>query len=72
MTNGRLFDNDDVAYNNCTSFYSEYSGNDEADQYNFAYDYNEDGYPRQVNCNLSNISGNFDGTITTTIDINYY
>ena len=36
------------AYNNCTSFYSEYSGNDEADQYNFAYDYNEDGYPRQA------------------------
>jgi len=58
------------AYNNCTSFYSEYSGNDEADQYNFAYDYNEDGYPRQVIVTYQ--GGNFDGTITTTIDINYY
>ena len=58
------------AYNNCTSFYSEYSGNDEADQYNFAYDYNEDGYPRQAIVTYQ--GGNFDGTITTTIDINYY
>ena len=51
-------------------FYSEYSGNDEADQYNFAYDYNEDGYPRQAIVTYH--GGNFDGTITTTIDINYY
>ena len=58
------------AYNNCTSFYSEYSGNDEADQYNFAYDYNEDGYPRQVIVTFS--GGNFDGSYTSTIDINYY
>ena len=58
------------ANNNCTSFYAEYSGNDEADQYNFAYDYNEDGYPRQVIATYQ--GGNFDGTITTTIDINYY
>ena len=58
------------AFNNCTSFYSEYSGNDEADQYNFAYDYNEDGYPRQAIVTYQ--GGNFDGTITSTIDINYY
>jgi len=58
------------AYNNCTSYNVEYSDNNEADQYNFAYDYNEDGYPRQVI--LTYAGGNFDGSYTTTIDINYY
>ena len=58
------------AYNNCTSYNVEYSDNNEADQYNFAYDYNEDGYPRQVILTYS--GGNFDGSYTSTIDINYY
>ena len=58
------------AYNNCTSYNAEYSENNEADQYNYAYDYNEDGYPRQVIATSQ--GGNFDGTTTTTIEINYY
>jgi len=57
------------AYNNCTSF-TLTNNNNEGDQYNYAYDYNEDGYPRQVIATYQ--GGNFDGTITTTIDINYY
>ena len=57
------------AYNNCTSFTAT-NNNNEADQYNYAYDYNEDGYPRQVIATYQ--GGNFDGTITTTIEINYY
>lgn len=59
------------AYNNCTSYNFDYSDEDEANQYNFAYDYNEDGYPRQAIVTYS--GGNFDdSSYTSTIDINYY
>ena len=52
------------AYNNCTFYSFEYSDEDEAEQYNLAYDYNEDGYPRQVILT--------DGSYSSTIDVNYY
>ena len=53
------------AYNNCTSYNFDYSDDeDESDQYTFAYDYNEDGYPRQAIIT--------DGIYSSTIDINYY
>ncbi len=59
------------AYNNCTSFNAIFTSNNEGDQYNYAYDYNEDGYPRQVIATYQ--GGNFEGnTVTTTIEINYY
>ena len=52
------------AYNNCTFYSFEYSDEDEAEQNNLAYDYNEDGYPRQVILT--------DGSYSSTIDVNYY
>tara|TARA_B100000886_G_scaffold2215_1_gene1462 strand:- start:502 stop:1389 length:888 start_codon:yes stop_codon:yes gene_type:complete len=52
------------AFNNCTSFIIEYSDEDEIYQYNYSYDYNEDGYPRQVILMQNNYS--------STININYY
>jgi hypothetical protein len=59
------------AYNNCISYTADFEDLDEPDQYNFAYDYNEDGYPRQAIVTYS--GGNFDEfSYTTTIDINYY
>lgn len=59
------------AYNNCISYTADYPDQDEADQYNFAYDYNEDGYPRQAIITYS--GGNFDdSSYTSIIDINYY
>ena len=51
------------AYNNCNSYNFDYSDEDEAFQYNFAYDYNEDGYPRQVIISQ--------GGASETIEINY-
>ena len=59
------------AYNNCISYTADYPDLDEPDQYNFAYDYNEDGYPRQAIVTYS--GGNFDGSsYTETIEFNYY
>ena len=59
------------AYNNCISYTADYPDQDEADQYNFAYDYNEDGYPRQAIVTYS--GGNFDElSYTQTIELNYY
>ena len=52
------------AYNNCTSYSIEYSDEDEVYTYNYAYDFNEDGYPRQVIVTQ--------GSYSSTIDINYY
>jgi len=52
------------AYNNCTSYSIEYSDEDEVYAYNYAYDFNEDGYPRQVIVTQ--------GSYSSTIDINYY
>ena len=52
------------AYNNCTSYSIEYSDEDEVYAYNYAYDFNEDGYPRQVIVT--------EGSYSSTIDINYY
>ncbi len=52
------------AYNNCTSYSIEYSDEDEVYAYNYAYDFNEDGYPRQVIVTQ--------GGYSSTIDINYY
>tara|TARA_X000000950_G_scaffold165247_1_gene201945 strand:- start:286 stop:1173 length:888 start_codon:yes stop_codon:yes gene_type:complete len=58
-------------YNNCISYTADYPDLDEPDQYNFAYDYNEDGYPRQAIVTYS--GGNFDGSsYTETIEFNYY
>ena len=51
------------AYNNNTSIVSEYSDGDQY-QYTQAYDYNEDGYPRQVIVT--------DGSYSSTIDVSYY
>jgi hypothetical protein len=51
------------AYNNCTFYSFEYSDEDEAEQNNLAYDYNEDGYPRQVIISQ--------GGAIETIEINY-
>ena len=56
------------AFNNCISYNIDFSDEDEVAQYNYAYDYNEDGYPRQAIVTLA--GGDFDGT--STIDINYY
>ena len=58
------------AYNNCTSYNFDYSDTDDADDSNiyFAYDYNDDGYPRQVI-----VTGSSDGdSDNSTIEINYY
>tara|TARA_A100001011_G_scaffold390471_1_gene473971 strand:- start:34026 stop:34904 length:879 start_codon:yes stop_codon:yes gene_type:complete len=52
------------AYNNCTYYSIEYSDEDEVFAYNYAYDFNEDGYPRQVIVTQ--------GSYSSTIDINYY
>lgn len=56
------------AYNNVTSYNVDYSDQDQDVQYNYAYDYNDDGYPRQVI-----VTGSYDGeSDNSTIDINYY
>ena len=58
------------AYNNCTSYNFDYSDTDDANDTNgyLAYDYNEDGYPRQV---IVNSSSDW-GSDSSTIEINYY
>ena len=53
------------AYNNCTYYSTEYSDEDEVFAYNYAYDYNEDGYPRQVI-----VTDN--SSYSDTVDIIYY
>ena len=52
------------AYNNCTSYSIEYSDEDEVYAYNYAYDFNEDGYPRQVIVTQ--------GSYSSTVDVSYY
>ena len=49
--------------NNCTSYIVYNDFDQDNYQYNYAYDYNEDGYPRQVIVSQGNYS--------STIDINY-
>ena len=58
------------AYNNCTSYNFDYSNTDDANDTNgyLAYDYNEDGYPRQVIVTSSSDGG----SDNSTIEINYY
>jgi len=58
------------AYNNCTSYNFDYSNTDDLNDTNgyLAYDYNEDGYPRQVIVNSSSDGG----SDSSTIEINYY
>ena len=52
------------ANNNCTSYNFDYVNENAADEVNFAYDYNEDGYPRQVIVT--------EGSYSSTVDVSYY
>ena len=55
------------ANNNCTSYNFDYVNENAADEINFAYDYNEDGYPRQVI-----VTDNSNSSYSVTVDISYY
>ena len=52
------------ANNNCMGYSFDYVNENATDEVNFAYDYNEDGYPRQVIV--------ADGSYSSTVDISYY
>ena len=52
------------ANNNCMGYSFDYVNENATDEVNFAYDYNEDGYPRQVIV--------AEGSYSSTVDISYY
>ena len=52
------------AKNNCMGYSFDYVNENATDEVNFAYDYNEDGYPRQVIVT--------EGSYSSTVDISYY
>jgi len=52
------------ANNNCMGYSFDYVNENATDEVNFAYDYNEDGYPRQVIVT--------EGSYSSTVDISYY